>query len=111
MTKSALYHDDGSIRLTMVDVQRLLPEDRVIDFNDLRRRHLLMKLELRLRSYLKLGGDMANTGTGATGLGSPNLCLLSSLHTITRVTGHRPGPLISHLQASRSHWEFETSAR
>lgn len=52
-----LYHEDGSMRISMIDVRRLLPLHKVKDFNDLRGRGLVDLIEKRFNKYVELGGD------------------------------------------------------
>jgi hypothetical protein len=57
----SMYHGDGKhIRLTMIDVQRLLADEPTIaDFNDLRTKNLLPKLQKRFSEYLRKGGQVS----------------------------------------------------
>lgn len=86
--KAALYHAfTGDLRLTMLDVMRLLPEHEVQSFQDLRHRGLLPVLEERMARYIKAGGLYVKQSGASSEHGSERTKLLTSLSIISRVTG------------------------
>lgn len=83
-----LYHEEGSLRLTMIDVRRLLPHHNVKDFNDLRSRGLLNLIEKLFNKYLDLGGEYGiEQGQMANGVQlPPSLFSLTSFKVLEQVT-------------------------
>lgn len=102
MTKtdpSSLYYEDGTIKITMIDVRRLLPKHDVRSFQDLRDRSLVSSLEHRYCRYKDEGGRFRRIDergmTDAFCLNphlpsKPNLYYLLSLNVIKKITGVKP---------------------
>jgi hypothetical protein len=87
-----MYHlRSNELKLSMIDVRRLLPEYNVRDFRDLRERELLPALEQRFISYRRAGGTMKGS-EDTKNLASPSLAALPSLSVITRITRSRAMP-------------------
>jgi hypothetical protein len=92
-----LYHDDGSFKITMMDVRRLLPGKQVKDFKDLRNRGLVNDIEKLFNKYLDLGGEHG-IAVGVLSKDNkaerielpPMLFSLTSMSVIKKITGRKP---------------------
>lgn len=87
--------------MTLMDVRRLLPDDKVNDFEDLRERGLVKKLEGVYKEYCFAGGrfrrtdghrefDMGGSVPTDQAFADPNLYYLVNLGIIQKVTGQKP---------------------
>lgn len=86
--RHCLYHDDGSLAISMLDVRRLLPQHEVRNFHDLRARDLVPLVEKRFNKYVALGGEHGMDLGGVVGGMEvyPSLFSLTSRDVMKKVT-------------------------